>query len=69
MNIIVSKYVVQLNNSDNKYYSSKFIFGSDNQSISLVVDTQTDWTIVLASECTSCSLTADRYDRSTSTTH
>jgi hypothetical protein len=66
---IASKFVVQLNNSDNKYYSSKFMFGSDKQNISLVADTQTDWTIVLAAECTSCSLSASRYDRTTSTTH
>lgn len=60
--------MVKLNNSDNKYYSTKFQFGSNNQKIQLVVDTQTDWTIVLAAECATCSQYTDRFDRTASAT-
>lgn len=58
-----------MNNSDNRYYSSRFRFGSNDQNISLIMDTQTDWTIVLAKDCNSCWPNTDRYDRSASTTH
>ncbi len=61
--------MIEMNNSDNRYYSSKFKFGSDEQLIRLVVDTQTDWTIVLAKQCDNCSPNTDRYDRLSSTTH
>ena len=41
-----TEFYIELKNIDNKYYSIPFKFGSDKQLINLVVDTQTDWTIV-----------------------
>jgi hypothetical protein len=41
-----TEFYIELKNIDNKYYSIPFKFGSDKQPINLVVDTQTDWTIV-----------------------
>lgn len=43
-----TEFYIELKNIDNKYYSIPFKFGSDKQLINLVVDTQTDWTIVQA---------------------
>lgn len=63
------KFVSEMNNSENKYYSSRFMFGSNYQNISLVIDTQTDWTIVLAKDCVGCHENTQKYDRYASTTH
>jgi hypothetical protein len=45
---------VEVNETYNLYYTSPFAFGANAQNISLVYDTQTDWTIVLSNLCSNC---------------
>lgn len=57
---------LELKNINNSYYSNPFLFGTPSQPINLVIDSQTDWTIVLQKDCTTCATGTDRYDRSAS---
>ena len=61
-----TEFYIELKNIDNKYYSIPFKFGSDKQLINLVVDTQTDWTIVQAQDCLNCVEGTQRYSRGSS---
>lgn len=62
------EFYVELSNVDNKYYSVPFRFGSNKQQINLVVDTQTDWTMVIGTSCPKemCQSEQQRYDRKSS---
>jgi hypothetical protein len=56
-------FYVEIADTDDVYYTSGFAFGSNLQNISLVYDTQTDWTLVQSKLCTMCNQTASKYDR------
>lgn len=63
-----SDFFVEITNKDNRYYSSLLQFGSPfTQNISLVYDSQTDWTIVLSKSCSTCT-NETRYDEKKSNT-
>ena len=64
-----TEFYIELKNIDNKYYSIPFKFGSDKQPINLVVDTQTDWTIVQSQDCLNCVESTERYNRGTSSSY
>ena len=65
------EFYIQLADKNDLYYSSPFIFGSNSQSINLVYDTQTDWTIVFSTDCRAPSCNPNmttKYERRASTT-
>jgi hypothetical protein len=64
-----TEFYIELKNIDNKYYSIPFKFGSDKQPINLVVDTQTDWTIVQSQDCMNCVEGTERYNRGSSNSY
>ncbi len=64
-----TEFYIELKNIDNKYYSIPFKFGSNKQDINLVVDTQTDWTIVQSQDCLNCDENTQRYNRIASNTY